>query len=171
VLTVPLGTLLYIALAHYADYVDTVRQKGAFDLMQRFRTFLAGSLLLVFAWSRVAEAMPLVLCLGSDGHKVIELASSEGCHNASKTDLYVDSGYTVSLIGSSAGKHGDCNDIALPDEVRSPVKVSKTLAPPAPVFSTLEAPVEHYMPWALRMPPPQPVATQLAQLRTVVLRL
>ena len=139
--------------------------------MQRLRTFLALSLLLVFSWSRVAEAMPLVLCLGSDGHKVIELASSEGCHSPTKTDLYVDSGYEVSLIGSSAGKHGDCNDIALPDEIRSPVKASKALALASPDLSTLEAPVEHYVPWALRLPPPQPVTTQLAQLRTVVLRL
>lgn len=138
----------------------------------RFRTFLAISLLLVFAWSRAAEAMPLVWCMGSDGHNVIELANSGGCHGAAKADFYVDSGYATSLIGSPAGEHSDCKDIALPDKVQTSAKVFKTLAPPAPVATFVDSAEVYYTAWPIRPAVRvEPAAGHLAQLRTVVLRL
>ena len=140
--------------------------------MQRFRTFVAISLLLAFAWSRVAEALPLVWCQGSDGHSAIEFANSAGCHGTAKIDLYADSGYATSLIGSSVGEHSDCRDIALPDKVQTTVKVSKTLASPVPPASVAKSFEVHYAVWPTRLAVPfEPANDHLPQLRTVVLRL
>ncbi len=140
--------------------------------MRRFRSFLAIFLLFIFAWSRAADALPLVWCLGADGHNAVELANSSGCHSAPKTDLYVDSGYATPLFGKLVGDHHDCTDFTLADELRSPIKVSKTLAPPVPVPSVVEPVQEHRAAWPIRLAVrADPVINQLAQLRTVILRL
>lgn len=141
--------------------------------MRRLRNFIAISLLLVFSWCRVAEALPLVWCLGSDGHSVIELADSTGCNSPSKVNLYLDSGYQVSLLGVATGGHDECQDIALSHEVTVAVSAPKTDSKPAKLPAVIAV-------WPKGSPktpvlgvsfPPRDTANQLAQLRTVILRL
>jgi hypothetical protein len=143
--------------------------------MRRIRTLLAISLLLLFAWSRAADALPLVWCLGSNGHSAIELAMSKGCHNAAVAEFSLDSEYIADLVGPPVGQHRDCSDFIIAKDVRSLIKISSTTpTPPAPGPSALspESFDEHFRVGpsgsALR---PDLVANQLAQLRTVVLRI
>lgn len=140
--------------------------------MRRFRSFLAVSVLLAFAWCRAAEAMPLVWCLGSDGHSVVEIANSEGCKSYSGVDVYVDLGYATTLVGLGDGAHDTCNDFVLSDEARASVKVFKTLAPPEPASIPIRLFEDRGLLLASPLDrSPNPAASQLAQLRTVVLRL
>lgn len=142
--------------------------------MRRIRTLLAISLLLLFAWSRAADALPLVWCLGSDGHSSIELAMSKGCHNTTVAEFSLDSEYTTDLVGPPVGQHGDCSDFDIAKDVRSLIKISSTApTPPESGPSALgpESFDKHFRVRTLGSAPrPDLVANQLAQLRTVFLR-
>lgn len=140
--------------------------------MRRIKSFIAITLLLLFAWSRAAEALPLVWCLGSDGHSVVELADSKSCNSADKIDLHVDSGYTVPLLGLTVGEHDQCTDFVLSDEVTKTATKSQNTAPPAALPVKPVAFNERLSCAPLSFSPQSRTnACQLAQLRTVVLRL
>lgn len=140
--------------------------------MRHCRSVLAIFLLLLFAWGRVADAAPLVWCLGSDGHSVIEYAGRDGCRTTIQPDLSVDSGYETSLIGEVVGEHGHCKDVAVPDEIRSPIKTSNTPLVPAPTSFVIETFKPNQIFWAECLASAvDPGAGHLIQLRTVVLRL
>jgi hypothetical protein len=142
--------------------------------MRRIRAIVAISMLLLFTWSRAADALALVWCLGPDGHSSIELAMSEGCHNSSVAEFSVDVGYTTDLVGPPVGQHENCKDFIVSKDVRSPIKISWT-TPPPPSPAPYALSVDYFDASSRARPSgpalrPDLVASQLAQLRTVVLR-
>ena len=83
--------------------------------MQTWRKVFAVILLLVFAPASVLAAMPLQLCLGSDGHRTVESALS-GDHHLGNHHSELGGAYQTrhgSDIASASENRPDCRDVLL----------------------------------------------------------
>lgn len=83
--------------------------------MQTWRKILAVILLLVFAPASVLAAMPLELCLGSDGHRTVESALSSDHHVGNHHSEFGGAYQTRhgSDIASASENRPDCRDVLL----------------------------------------------------------
>lgn len=117
--------------------------------------------LLLPAWA--AAGLPLVWCIGPNGHNAIE-GLTVGCH-----DELGDSVHSGGFIADS----DECTDFSLWQRIQVPSNPSTVASPspdPIPVVASFESTdrgpqsdsVETFVPL-------DPIASQLAQLRTVVL--
>ena len=81
--------------------------------MRRWQRKIATLLLLVFLPANVAYALPLVYCLGTDGHRAIELAQGVGSHCVERGQLHAPD-LSVEGHDASAENSGDhCVDAKL----------------------------------------------------------
>lgn len=83
--------------------------------MQAWRKVRALILVMVFAPASVLAAMPLQLCLGSDGHRTLESALSGDHHSdafhsdSARADQTPNGGY----VATASENRSDCYDVAL----------------------------------------------------------
>jgi hypothetical protein len=81
--------------------------------MRRWQRKIATLLLLVFVPANIAYALPLVYCLGTDGHRAIELAQGVGSHCVERGQLHATD-LSVEGHDASAENSGDhCVDAKL----------------------------------------------------------
>jgi hypothetical protein len=131
------------------------------------RKAIAFVLLGLFLPASTAQTFPLVWCFTPSGHNAIELcAVTRGCH-------YIPAASNEGRTAVKAGKHGECTDIDLTQFTQSPSKLQLTGSPPSdPVVSDLRfkrIPGNSNLLRFGSLEPLDAIATQLAQLRTVVL--
>lgn len=106
---------------------------AGFVPMGFWRRLVATILLLVFIPASIAAGLPLVYCLGADGHRAIELVQNAPHHGARHVRTAVDhSDHGAALEGSD-----DCVDYKLVTlnglpQRSSDLKHAVTRLPPAP---------------------------------------
>jgi hypothetical protein len=114
------------------------------------------------AWA--AGGLPLVWCVGSNGHSAVEAVGLGDCHDA-QTSAFRN--------GKSSAEKADCTDFSLWQRAQAPREpVAGTSPPPdlaMPVALTVAAQGSSPCQLSIFCSRPDFVADQLAQHRTVVL--
>lgn len=141
--------------------------------MWQSRKIIAFFLLLLFAPTYGAAAMPLVWCV-APGHNAVERCGSSGCHNQSLgSDLTGFQHEAKAPCSRMASGQGGCTDWSLSQPTRSTIGLLP-VAPPSPDGGAFSLPPKleeqaSLVPPLVPFAPLDLIANQLAQLRTVVL--
>ncbi|HML92996.1 hypothetical protein [Methyloceanibacter sp.] len=135
------------------------------SLTSRFRKFAIFAFLALFLPAWAPGGLPLVWCVGSNGHNAVEMLGLGDCHRA-PTPGFRD--------GNSGAEKAGCTDFSLWRKAQLPREPVVAAPPPPPDPATPAAftVAIHGNPGCrLPLPRSQPdsIANQLAQLRTVVL--
>lgn len=134
------------------------------SLTFRARKFVTFALLALLLPAWAASGLPLVWCVGPNGHNAIKALTLGDCHDAPEASF---------RAGKLSAKNGNCTDFSLWQRAEAPRKLfSDTPPPPDPTAVGALPEAVHGNPecglqgFCIQF---DFVANQLAQLRTVVL--